>query len=192
MSEPNKLSVESGSDESEYTFGRQPIQDWPQHQKNDTGQQAPPTLRLDQKPDWFDTKWTMVLVESKVHYWGFHKYQWNVDVGGLYFLLDERVSWFYVSQLCVSKCIFKCMKCWCWRLLFFIGWACFVISPNQTIKNHLLLRGPQFCIRKIVVTHTTLKFSIFNFLQGEVDVVVQGDNTIMRVDAAIRWIFSPF
>ena len=33
MSEPNKLSVESGSDESEYTFGRQPIQDWPQHQK---------------------------------------------------------------------------------------------------------------------------------------------------------------
>ena len=162
----------------------------------------------------------MVLVESKVQYWGFHKYQWNVDVGGLYFLLDERVSWFYVSQLCVSKCIFKCMKCWCWRLLFFIGWACFVIrlfptllfqmyllddnvlffigwacfviSPNQTIKNHLLLRGPQFCIRKIVVTHTTLKFSIFNFLQGEVDVVVQGDNTIMRVDAAIRWIFSPF
>ena len=120
---------------------------------NDTGH-APPRGMIRTPIDY--TKWTMVLVEPKVHYACCHKYQWNVDGGGFYFLLDEHVSWSPQTKQSRITCFWK--------------------SPGS--------------IRKIFVTHTTLKLCFKSHSQGEEDVVLQGDNMIMRVDAAIRWIFS--
>ena len=105
------------------------------------------------------TKWTMVLVESKVY--SNHKYLWMKKCGCFYFLVDERVSW----------------------------------SPQTIQSSSICLIEAQFCNS---VTHTRFPFDpkvqllihqpyvpIHN--QGEDDFVVQGDNTIMRIDAAIRW-----